>query len=75
MLTKYSLNDSAINLESVILLSFTDISVILVDLLFLPVREFIRDQIFLKSFEYVQSPISVIKVDFAFTHLLIYSVP
>jgi hypothetical protein len=59
MLTKYLLNDSAINLESVMLLSFTDISVMLEDLLFLPVRELIRDQIFLKSFECVQSPISL----------------
>ena len=41
MLTKYSLKVSAINLESIMLLSFTDISVILVDLLFLPVSEFI----------------------------------
>jgi hypothetical protein len=54
MLTKYLLNDSAINLESVMLLSFTDSSVMLEDLLFLPVRELIRDQIFLKSFECVQ---------------------
>jgi antibiotic biosynthesis monooxygenase (ABM) superfamily enzyme len=38
ILTKYSLKDSAINLESVMLLLSTVISVILVDFLFLPVR-------------------------------------
>jgi hypothetical protein len=59
------------------LLSLTTISVILVDLLFLPVKEFMSDQIFLKSFRFACTVayLFVIEINFAFAHLFIYSVP